>query len=90
MALFKIFNNIDSNNGLPDTYTKGYCYFDATTNKFYIDTAGDGTTEGTIVPLNGEFSDVSKTTLALPYTVCNTAAGTMIKDVTISTAGWSL
>ena len=49
MALFKIFNNIDSKtpipgeqnkytwNGLPNTYHKGYMYFDASKNLFYID-----------------------------------------------------
>lgn len=60
MALFKIFNNIDNprvnqQTGepiLPDTYNKGYMYFDASTNLFYIDTAGTGGTSGTRVKLN--------------------------------------
>ena len=52
MALFKIYNNIDSNNDLPSTYTKGYMYFDATKNLFYIDTAGTGGNTGTRVALN--------------------------------------
>lgn len=56
MALFKILNNIDSKNALPTTATKGYCYFDATTNLFYIDIK-DGTNiqvtdEDYRVPLN--------------------------------------
>ena len=43
MALFKIFNNIDSKNTtLPNTYTKGYMYYDAKDSIFYIDIAGDG------------------------------------------------
>ena len=63
MALFKIFNNIDSKtlnpetnkyeyNGLPDTYKKGYMYFDASKSLFYIDTDGDGGSTGTRVALN--------------------------------------
>lgn len=64
MALFKIFNNIDSKtpvsgednkytyNDLPNTYKKGYMYFDASKNLFYIDTAGEGGTTGTRVALN--------------------------------------
>jgi len=52
MALFKMYNNIDSNNALPSTYTKGYMYFDATKSLFYIDTAGEGGSSGTRVALN--------------------------------------
>ena len=63
MALFKIYNNIDSKttdpetgrdvyNGLPNTYTKGYMYFDASKSLFYIDTAGEGGSSGTRVALN--------------------------------------
>ena len=52
MALFKIYNNIDSNNALPSTYTKGYMYFDATKSLFYIDTAGEGGNTGVRVALN--------------------------------------
>ena len=63
MALFKIFNNIDSKtlnaetnkyeyNELPSTYKKGYMYFDASKSLFYIDTAGEGGETGTRVALN--------------------------------------
>ena len=52
MALFKMYNNIDSQNSLPSTYTKGYMYFDITKKLFYIDTAGEGGTSGTRVALN--------------------------------------
>lgn len=52
MALFKIYNNIDSQNALPDTYTKGYMYFDATKSLFYIDTAGEGGNTGIRTALN--------------------------------------
>jgi hypothetical protein len=53
MALFKIFNNIDSGTtALPATYTKGYMYFDATKGLFYIDTAGDGGSTGTRMAVN--------------------------------------
>lgn len=52
MALFKMYNNIDSQNSLPSTYTKGYMYFDITKKLFYIDTAGEGGESGTRVALN--------------------------------------
>jgi len=52
MALFKIFNNIDSHGELPSTYNKGYMYFDAVKGLFYIDTAGTGGTSGTRIALN--------------------------------------
>ena len=52
MALFKMYNNIDSQNDLPSTYTKGYMYFDVTKKLFYIDTAGEGGSTGTRVALN--------------------------------------
>ena len=64
MALFKIFNNIDSKtpvpgeedkftyNGLPTTYNKGYMYFDASKSLFYIDTEGTGGNVGRRVALN--------------------------------------
>lgn len=52
MALFKIFNNIDSHGSLPSTYTKGYMYFDAVTGIFYIDTAGEGGSTGTRMAVN--------------------------------------
>jgi len=37
MALFKIFNNIQSGNDLPTTAVQGFCYFDASTKLFWID-----------------------------------------------------
>jgi len=47
MALFKIFNNIDSKNeNLPTTYTKGYMYYDAKKSLYYIDIAGEGNSTG--------------------------------------------
>lgn len=53
MALFKIFNNIDSQNTtLPSTYTKGYMYYDAKESIFYIDTAGEGGTTGARQKIN--------------------------------------
>ena len=39
MALFKIFNNLESGSSLPDTANQGYCYFDKNTRYFYIDIA---------------------------------------------------
>ena len=59
MALFKIYNNIDNPRKneqnepiLPDTYNKGYMYFDAQTKRFFIDLAGDGGSTGTRVAVN--------------------------------------
>jgi hypothetical protein len=53
MALFKIFNNIDSKNTtLPNTYTKGYMYYDATDSIFYIDIAGEGGETGVRQKIN--------------------------------------
>ena len=52
MALFKIFNNIDSHGELPSTYNKGYMYFDAVKGLFYIDIAGEGGTTGQRIALN--------------------------------------
>jgi hypothetical protein len=86
LALFKIFNNIDTNNALPSTYNKGYCYFDASTNKFYIDTAGTGGTTGTRVPLNALRADISKIGQRIPFVTCTTAAGTATKACTIESA----
>ena len=68
MALFKIFNNIDSKtlnpetnkyeyNDLPSTYNKGYMYFDAQKKLFYIDIAGEGGSSGTRVALNAYGSE---------------------------------
>ena len=86
MALFKIFNNIDSNHSLPSTYTKGYCYFDATTNKFYIDTAGDGGTTGTRVPLNALYADLTKVGQRIPFATCTSAANAVTKICTLESA----
>lgn len=72
MALFKIFNNFNSNTAISNsniTHVAGYCYFDKTTNKFYIDTSNDA---NGLRQLNGTY-----------YGVCNTASGTAIKTVTI-------
>ena len=59
MALFKMYNNIDSSNSLPSTYTKGYMYFDVTKSLFYIDTAGEGGSTGTRVALNAHGSQLA-------------------------------
>jgi hypothetical protein len=38
LALFKILSNMDNpQNALPNTYHKGYCYFDVSTGLFWID-----------------------------------------------------
>ena len=59
MALFKMYNNIDTSNALPSTYTKGYMYFDVTKSLFYIDTAGTGGETGTRVALNAHGAHVA-------------------------------
>ena len=53
MALFKMFNNIDSKNTtLPNTYTKGYMYYDVKDSIFYIDIDGTGGNTGTRQKIN--------------------------------------
>ena len=45
MALFKILNNFNSSNSIETVTTahEGYCYFDKTTAKFWIDTSNNPT-----------------------------------------------
>lgn len=76
MALFKIFNNISSGNTIDSlsTHQEGYCYFDANTNKFYVDTTNAA---AGLRQLNGTY-----------YGECSTAAATTAKVVTI--AGFKL
>lgn len=91
MALFKIFNNIDSKtlnqetnqyeyNTLPNTYTKGYMYFDAQKSLFYIDTAGEGGSTGVRVALNAYGAEKAYRALqseGIPYGVVdNTSTAT--------------
>ena len=88
MALFKIFNNIDSKtlnqetnkyeyNTLPSTYTKGYMYFDAQKSLFYIDTAGEGGTTGTRVALNAYGAEKAYQSLrseAIPFGIVDSTS----------------
>ena len=85
MALFKIYNNIDNpqidpQTGepiLPSTYNKGYMYFDANTNIFYIDIAGTGGTTGTRVKLNAYGAEKAYRALqseGIPYGVVDAAS----------------
>lgn len=55
---------------LPTTYNQGYCYFDKTTGRFWIDTI-DGDANGR-VQINTSL-----------YAVCNTAANVAKKEITI-------
>lgn len=74
MALFKIFNNFnDLTKTIDDVsnHKAGYCYFDATTNKFYIDTV-DNDGSG-LRQLNGTF-----------FGECSTAGNVAIKTAAIS------
>jgi hypothetical protein len=51
LALFKIYNNIDSNNELPTEHHKGYMYFDISTKIFYIDVKDDEyDNQGNLIP----------------------------------------
>ena len=52
MALFKILKGSSQN--LPATYNEGWIYFTTDENKFYIDVAGNGGTEGRRVALVAE------------------------------------
>ncbi len=84
MALFKIFNNIDSGTtALPATYTKGYMYFDAIKGLFYIDTAGEGGSTGTRMAVNAwgalKAENDNYITQDTPYG--QSIASTYIKDI---------
>lgn len=84
MALFKIFNNIDSKNTtLPSTYTKGYMYYDALNSIFYIDVAGEGGSTGIRQKINAYASE-----FAVKDEKGLNINSTYIKDVSI--AGTSL
>lgn len=89
MALFKIFNNIDSRGNLPNTYTKGYMYFDAVKGLFYIDTAGEGGTTGTRMAVNAwgalTAENDSFTSTTAPYG--QNIASTYIKGVSVNNDG---
>lgn len=88
MALFKILNNIDSKNSLPKTSNKGYCYFDANTNLFYIDIK-DGsnitpTDEAYRVPLNA--AKAAYASVALKDFQDNVISETYFNDLSITGA----
>lgn len=77
MALFKIFNNFNNPSKTIDDITNhntGFCYFDASTNKFYVDTTN---TSAGVRQLNGTF-----------YGECSTVGATAIKTAAIT--GFSL
>ena len=72
MALFKIFNNFsDPTKDISNvsTHNTGYCYFDASTNKFYVDTTD---TASGLRQLNGTF-----------FGECSTGASVGTKAVSI-------
>ena len=80
MALFKIFNNIDSKNtSLPNTYTKGYMYYDAKDSIFYIDIAGEGGTNGVRQKINAWGAEKT-----LKDSLNQQIDSTYIKNITIS------
>lgn len=72
MALFKILSNMtDTSRQLPNEYHQGYCYFDVTTGRFWIDTTDDASGR---MSLNGNNK--------LFYGTCSTAADLTTKAVT--------
>ena len=88
MALFKILNNIDSKNSLPKTANKGYCYFDANTNLFYIDIKDgdkiDPVDETYRVPLNA--AKAAYASVALKDFQDNVISETYFNDLSITGA----
>lgn len=88
MALFKIFNNIDSRGELPSTYTKGYMYFDAVKGIFYIDTAGEGGTTGTRMAVNAwgaqkAYADENDDRISTTY-IKDADYGSLLADLSIA------
>jgi hypothetical protein len=83
MALFKIFNNIDSRGDLPKTYNKGYMYFDAIKGIFYIDTAGEGGNTGTRMAVNawGALKAENDNFISEEHPYGQSIASTYIKDI---------
>ena len=90
MALFKISKGLKAN--LPSTYNEGYCYFTTDDGKMYIDSTN--TSSGRIC-LNAAKADTLSTARTINgmqfngsaninnYGVCETAAGTKAKTVTV-------
>lgn len=57
MALFKILSNMnDPTKSMPNSYHQGYCYFDVTTGKFWIDTSN---TQAGRMAINANHADKS-------------------------------
>ena len=69
MALFKILNNFTSGKSVSQltSHTTGYCYFDKTTGKFWVDTSNDA---AGMLQLGGTF-----------FGTCSTEANTAAKVV---------
>ena len=70
MALFKILNNFSSGRSIQNasiTHNAGYCYFDKTTGKFWVDTSNRASD---MLQLGGTF-----------FGTCSTAAGLSSKVV---------
>jgi hypothetical protein len=70
LALFKIFNNFSSNKSINQAtlnHTAGYCYFDKTTGKFWIDTSSNA---DDMLQLGGTF-----------FGTCSTVSDSTAKEV---------
>ena len=84
MALFKIFNNFNDLTKTIDNVSNhkaGYCYFDATTNKFYVDTIDDSV--GGLRQLNGTFYGECSTDGSLEIKTTNISGFALAKGVAV-------
>ena len=57
----------NSNKSIPDSYHQGYCYFDVTTGKFWIDTTNDASGRLAINGANTIYGEISRETVSGPY-----------------------
>jgi len=84
LALFKIFNNFNDLTKTIDNVSNhkaGYCYFDATTNKFYVDTIDDSA--GGLRQLNGTFYGECSTDGSLEIKTTNISGFALAKGVAV-------
>lgn len=86
MALFKILSNMDdSSKSMPNTYNKGYCYFDVNTKKFWIDTTDAASGR---VAINAPRADIAALATQIPFGTCATAGDALNKQAILDTIPW--
>lgn len=74
MALFKILSNMDDpTKSMPNSYHQGYCYFDVTTGKFWIDTSN---AQAGRMAINANHADSATLSQAAVYATSATINGT--------------